>query len=300
LPGVRVTELHSYLAARRELVQEALEKSLPPEESYPPAIHRAMRYSLFAGGKRLRPILVLAAGEAAGSLLAPLLPAACAVELIHTYSLIHDDLPAMDNDDYRRGRLTCHKVYGEAIAILAGDALLTQAFAVLSQVPDGIAPARVLQAVTELALAAGSQGLIGGQVVDMEAEERPVALETVNYIHSHKTGSLIRACLRLGGIMGGADAEQLALLARYGETLGMAFQIMDDILDIEGDFSTMGKAGGVDAARGKATYPACLGLEKARGAAGQLCNEAQDIASTLGAAAEPLRLIAGYVLNRQG
>jgi geranylgeranyl diphosphate synthase type II len=297
---VRVTELHSYLAARRELVQEALEKSLPPEESYPPAIHRAMRYSLFAGGKRLRPILVLAAGEAAGSLLAPLLPAACAVELIHTYSLIHDDLPAMDNDDYRRGRLTCHKVYGEAIAILAGDALLTQAFAVLSQVPDGIAPARVLQAVTELALAAGSQGLIGGQVVDMEAEERPVALETVNYIHSHKTGSLIRACLRLGGIMGGADAEQLALLARYGETLGMAFQIMDDILDIEGDFSTMGKAGGVDAARGKATYPACLGLEKARGAAGQLCNEAQDIASTLGAAAEPLRLIAGYVLNRQG
>jgi len=299
-PGVGVTELESYLASRRQLVQEALEKSLPPAESYPPAVHQAMRYSLFAGGKRLRPILVLAAGEAVGSPPEPLLPAACAVELIHTYSLIHDDLPAMDNDDFRRGRPTCHKVFGEAIALLAGDALLTQAFAVLSQVPDGIPAVKVLQAIGELAAAAGSEGMIGGQVVDMEAEGRPVTLETVNYIHTHKTGSLIRACLRLGGILSGAGEEQLAILTRYGENLGLAFQITDDILDIEGDFTRMGKKGGMDAARGKATYPACLGLEKAREIAGELCTEAQSLARSLGPAAEPLFLLAGYVLNRQG
>ncbi|KYH31650.1 MAG: geranylgeranyl diphosphate synthase, type [Moorella sp. (in: firmicutes)] len=297
---MRVTELESYLASRRQLVQEALEKSLPPAESYPPAIHQAMRYSLFAGGKRLRPILVLAAGESAGSPPEPLLPAACAVELIHTYSLIHDDLPAMDNDDYRRGRPTCHKVFGEAIALLAGDALLTQAFAVLSQVPAGIPPAKVLQAIGELATAAGSQGMIGGQVVDMEAEGQPATLEIVNYIHTHKTGSLIRACLRLGGILSGAGEEQLAVLTRYGENLGLAFQITDDILDIEGDFTRMGKKGGMDVARGKATYPACLGLKKAREIARELCAEAQSLALSLGPAAEPLFLLAGYVLNRQG
>lgn len=297
---MKTTELETYLAARRQLVQEALEKSLPPADSYPYAVHRAMRYSLFAGGKRLRPILVLAAGEAVGSPPEPLLPAACAVELIHTYSLIHDDLPAMDNDDYRRGRPTCHRVFGEAIALLAGDALLTQAFAVLARVPAGVSPARVVRAIDELATAAGSQGLIGGQVVDIEAEGKPVQLETVNYIHSHKTGSLIRACLRLGGLLGGADEEQLAILTRYGETLGLAFQITDDILDIEGDFSKTGKKGGTDVARGKATYPACLGLEKARETARELCAEAQGLAAALGQAARPLHLLAGYVYSRRG
>ncbi|MDN5344259.1 MAG: geranylgeranyl diphosphate synthase, type [Clostridia bacterium] len=297
---MRTTELESYLAARRQMVQAALEESLPAEDSYPPAIHRAMRYSLFAGGKRLRPILVLAAGEAVGSPVEPLLPAACAVELIHTYSLIHDDLPAMDNDDYRRGRLTCHKVFGEAIALLAGDALLTRAFAVLSQDQPGLNPARTLQAIAELAAAAGSQGLIGGQVVDMEAEGKPATLEVVNYIHAHKTGSLIRACLRLGGILGGGNEEQLAVLTRYGEALGLAFQITDDILDVVGDFQSMGKKGGVDAARGKATYPACLGLEVARRLARELCLEAQGLVRNLGSAADPLFHLAGYVLNRQG
>lgn len=297
---MKTTNLESYLEERRQLVQEALQGCLPPADSYPPAIHQAMHYSLFAGGKRLRPILVLAAGEAVGSRLEPLLPAACAVELIHTYSLIHDDLPAMDNDDYRRGRPTCHRVYGEAMALLAGDALLTQAFVVLSRVPAGIPPERVLRATGELAAAAGSQGLIGGQVVDMETEGQAFTLQMVDYIHSHKTGSLIRACLRLGGILGGAEEKQLALLTRYGEALGLAFQITDDILDITGDFSQMGKEGGVDVARGKATYPACLGLAASRQKASELCREAAACARALGATAVPLELLAGYVLMRQG
>jgi len=297
---VKITELESYLEERRQLVQEALEGFLPPAACYPPAIHQAMHYSLFAGGKRLRPILVLAAGEAAGSRLEPLLPAACAVELIHTYSLIHDDLPAMDNDDYRRGRPTCHKVYGEAVALLAGDALLTLAFAVLARTPATVPPERILRATGELATAAGSQGLIGGQVVDMEAEGQAVNIEIIDYIHSHKTGSLIQACLRLGGILGGAGEEQLALLTRYGEALGLAFQITDDILDITGDLSQMGKEGGVDAARGKSTYPACLGLAASRRKAGELCREAAACARALGAAAVPLELLAGFVLTRQG
>ncbi|BCV21773.1 polyprenyl synthetase family protein [Moorella sp. Hama-1] len=296
---MKTTNLESYLEERRQLVQEALRGCLPPADSYPSAIHQAMHYSLFAGGKRLRPILVLAAGEAMGSRPEPLLPAACAVELIHTYSLIHDDLPAMDNDDYRRGRPTCHRVYGEAMALLAGDALLTQSFAVLSRAPAGIPAERVLRATEELAVAAGSQGLIGGQVVDMEAEGQAATIATVDYIHSHKTGSLIRACLRLGGILGGAGEEQLDLLTRYGEALGLAFQITDDILDITGDLSRMGKEGGVDVARGKATYPACLGLAASRQKAGELCREAEDCARALGPAAAPLVLLAGFVLKRQ-
>jgi len=292
-------EFKHYLAERRQLIQEVLAGSLPPANSYPPVIHEAMHYSLFAGGKRLRPVLVLAAGEAVNSPLEPLLPAACAVELIHTYSLIHDDLPDMDNDDFRRGLPTCHKVFGVGIALLAGDALLTQAFAVLTRI-EAIPPARVTRAVKELAIAAGSQGLIGGQVVDMEAEGRPANLETVTYIHTHKTGSLIRVCLRLGGILGGASEEQLALLTRYGEDIGLAFQITDDILDVEGDFKKTGKKSGMDTYRGKATYPACLGLEAARQRARQLCQEAGALARELGPAAEPLLDLASYVFERQG
>lgn len=292
-------EFKHYLAEKRQLIQEALAESLPPANSYPPVIHEAMHYSLFAGGKRLRPVLVLAAGEAVNSPLKPLLPAACAVELIHTYSLIHDDLPVMDNDDFRRGLPTCHKVFGEGIALLAGDALLTQAFAVLTRI-EAIPPARVIRAVNELAIAAGSQGLIGGQVVDMEAEGRPANLETVTYIHTHKTGSLIRVCLRLGGILGGASEEQLALLTQYGEDIGLAFQITDDILDVEGDFKNTGKKSGADAYRGKATYPACLGLEAARQRARQLCQEAGALARELGPAAEPLLNLANYVFERRG
>lgn len=297
--GVKTTELESYLAERRQMIQEALIRNMPSPDTYPPAVHQAMHYSLFAGGKRLRPILVLAAGEAVGSRPEPLLPAACAVEFIHTYSLIHDDLPAMDNDDYRRGRPTCHKIYGEAVALLAGDALLTLAFEVLSRMQAAVPPERILRATGELAAAAGSQGLIGGQVVDMEAEGQPVTIEKVDYIHNHKTGSLIRACLRLGGILGGAGGEQLDWLTRYGEALGLAFQITDDLLDITGDFNQMGKQGGVDAARGKATYPACLGIEASRQKARELCAEAGAYARSLGPAAEPLELLAGFVLTRQ-
>ena len=273
-------------------------QSLPPVDSYPPQIHEAMHYSLFAGGKRLRPILVLAAGEAVNSPPEPLLPAACAVELIHTYSLIHDDLPSMDDDDFRRGKPTCHRVFGEAIALLAGDALLTQAFVCLSR-SEAIEPARVIQAITELAQAAGSQGMIGVQVVDLAAEGGPAELDTVEYIHAHKTGSLIRVCLRLGGILSGAAEEQMALLTRYGEAIGLAFQITDDILDIEGDFQKTGKKTGMDTYRGKATYPACVGLEAARRKAGELCQEAAALAHELGPAAKPLFDLANYVFERQ-
>ncbi len=293
-----MTTFKQYLAARRQLVEKALDENLPPVESYPTVIHKAMHYSLFAGGKRLRPILVLAAGEAVGGLSEPLLPAACAVEFIHTYSLIHDDLPAMDNDDFRRGLPTCHKVFGEGIALLAGDALLTQAFVVLSAM-EGFKPETAMQAINELALAVGSQGMIGGQVVDMEAEGRNASLKTVDYIHSHKTGCLLKACMRLGGILAQASGEQLALLTQYGEKIGLSFQITDDILDMEGDFSQTGKKSGMDMARGKATYPACLGLEASRQKANKLCQEARILAQKLGPAAEPLLNLADYIYERQ-
>ncbi|MDK2820070.1 MAG: geranylgeranyl diphosphate synthase, type [Clostridia bacterium] len=291
-------ELDKYLTKYRELINKALETSLPKDNDYPPVIHQAMRYSLLAGGKRLRPILVLASGEAVGSPIEPLLPAACAVEFIHTYSLIHDDLPAMDDDDYRRGKPTCHKVYGEAIAILAGDALLTHAFGLVANVK--VEPGRVIQSITELSQAAGSQGLIGGQVIDIESEGKQVTIDTVKYIHTHKTGSLIRVCLRLGAILGGANDEQLDLLTRYGENLGLAFQITDDILDVKGDFKEMGKKSGMDVARNKATYPAYLGLAGAQKKARELCEEAKGFILHLGSKAKPLELLTEYIIDRQG
>lgn len=297
----RAMDLADYLANRRKLVEEALEHVLPPARSFPPLIHEAMRYSLFAGGKRLRPILVLAAGEAVGCPPQRLLPAACAVELLHTYSLIHDDLPAMDNDDYRRGRLTCHKVYGEAIAILAGDALLTAAFGVLAaQVEVGSSPEATLAAVRELAQAAGSQGLVGGQVVDLLSEGQPPEAQLVEYIHRHKTGSLIRACVRIGGLLGGATTEQLDKLTRYGEDIGLAFQIVDDLLDIEGEFYYTGKVAGSDSKKQKLTYPACFGIEESRQRAQELATRAAIIAAELGEAAWPLKAIARYIVERKG
>jgi len=294
---VRKTDLDRYLEERRALINEALKKSLPPRDVPPQKLHQAMHYSLFAGGKRLRPILVLAAGEALGSPLEPLLPAACAVELLHTYTLIHDDLPAMDDDDYRRGLPTCHKVFGEAVAILAGDALLTQAFLILSQA--GYPPERVVRAVKELALAAGSLGLVGGQAVDLEAEGQEVPLETVDFIYRNKTASLIRASLLLGGILGGGGEEQLQILSEYGQNLGMAFQITDDLLDIEGDFHQLGKETGRDILRKKATYPALLGVEGAKEKAREYCQRARHLALALGPPAEPLALMAEYVLSRR-
>jgi geranylgeranyl diphosphate synthase type II len=293
--------LARYLEERRLLVDEALGRVLPGAGDHPKEIHEAVRYSVFAGGKRLRPILVLAAAEAAGGRMEDALPTAAAVELIHTYSLIHDDLPAMDDDDFRRGRPTCHKVYGEALAILAGDALLTQAFILLSGEPSSARPdakAR-LRIINEIAQAAGSKGMVGGQVVDILQEDREVDLATLLYLHTHKTGSLIRACLRVGGIISSAGPEQMEALTRYGDRVGLAFQIVDDILDVEGSLEALGKRAGSDLRKKKATFPGLLGLEEARRRAQSLVEEARHALSIFGDRGEALGAIAGFVASRR-
>src|SRR5512143_1470191 len=270
-------DITSYLSKKKDSVDKTLEKLVPPAKIFPSSIHEAMRYSLFAGGKRVRPILAIAAAEAIGAKTADLLPLAGTLELVHTYSLIHDDLPAMDDDDFRRGRPTNHKVYGEAIAILAGDALLTEAFILLSH-PDASSriPADRLGAVIhEIAHCAGSHGMVGGQVVDMESEgKHDIDLATVLYIHTHKTGALIKAAVKAGALLGGADEAGLAAMTRYGEAIGLAFQIADDILDIEGTTEEIGKDAGSDEARGKATYPAVVGLAEAKKRAAELAESA--------------------------
>jgi geranylgeranyl diphosphate synthase type II len=293
--------LARYLEERRLQVDEALGRYLPEAGDHPKEIHEAVRYSVFAGGKRLRPILVLAAAEAAGGQLEDALPAAIAIELIHTYSLIHDDLPAMDDDDFRRGRPTCHKVYGEALAILAGDALLTQAFILLSgesPAPGIAGPAR-LRVINEIAQAAGSRGMVGGQVVDILQEDREVDLATLLYLHTHKTGSLIRACLRVGGIISSAGSEQMEALTRYGDRIGLAFQIVDDILDLEGSLEALGKRAGSDLRKKKATFPGLLGLEESRQRARSLVREAKHALSVFGDRGAALGAIADYVVVRR-
>jgi geranylgeranyl diphosphate synthase type II len=286
---------------RRLLVDEALGRYLPEASDHPKEIHEAVRYSVFAGGKRLRPILVLAAAEAAGGQVEHALPAAAAIELIHTYSLIHDDLPAMDDDDFRRGRPTCHKVYGEALAILAGDALLTQAFILLSGEPSSIRADAVarLRVINEIAQAAGSRGMVGGQVVDILQEDREVDLATLLYLHTHKTGSLIRACLRVGGIISSAGSEQMEALTRYGDRIGLAFQIVDDILDLEGSLEALGKRAGSDLRKKKATFPGLLGLEESRQRARSLVGEAKHALSVFGDRGAALGAIADYVVVRR-
>jgi geranylgeranyl diphosphate synthase type II len=293
--------LARYLEERRLLVDEALGRFLPDASDHPKEIHEAVRYSVFAGGKRLRPILVLAAAEAAGGQVENALPTAAAIELIHTYSLIHDDLPAMDDDDFRRGRPTCHKVYGEALAILAGDALLTQAFILLSGEPSSVRPDATarLRVINEIAQAAGSKGMVGGQVVDILQEDREVDLATLLYLHTHKTGSLIRACLRVGGIISSAGPEQMEALTRYGDRIGLAFQIVDDILDVEGSLEALGKRAGSDLRKKKATFPSLLGLEESRRRAQALVAEAQHALSTFGDRGEALGAIAGFVASRR-
>jgi geranylgeranyl diphosphate synthase type II len=294
-------ELKSYLTERCAEVDGALNRYLPPEDELPVSLHRAMRYSVFAGGKRVRPILMLAACDAVGGDCQGVMPAACAMEMIHTYSLIHDDLPAMDDDDFRRGRPTSHKVFGEAVAILAGDALLTEAFILLGR-EEGLPPlepGRRLAALSEIARCAGSRGMVGGQVVDMESEGRhDIDLATVQYIHTHKTGALIKASVRAGALLGGGDAGQVAALTRYGEAIGLAFQIADDILDIEGTTEELGKDAGSDQARGKATYPAVMGLADAKERALELMELAVSALDCFGDEAEPLRQVARYVVRR--
>jgi geranylgeranyl diphosphate synthase type II len=294
-------DLEGYFAERRRAVDAALDRWLPPATAYPPAVHEAMRYSVFAGGKRLRPVLVIAGAEAAGGRMADVMPAACAFEMIHTYSLIHDDLPAMDDDDYRRGRLTSHKVFGEAIAILAGDGLLTHALGVVAANAGlGKAAADALpQVLAEVTDAAGVAGMIGGQAVDIQSEGGQVSAETLEYIHTHKTGALIRAALRVGGLLVGAADPVLAALTRYGDALGLAFQIVDDILDVEGSLETLGKTAGSDRRKKKVTYPDFHGLEASRARAAALVGEAHAAAAGLGPAATPLTALADFVLHRK-
>lgn len=293
-------DLSGIMAERSRLVDAALERWLPVQGECPPKIHEAMRYSVFAGGKRLRPLLALLACEAVGGKPEDALPVAAALEMIHTYSLIHDDLPAMDDDDYRRGRPTCHKVYGEAIAILAGDALLTQAFHLLADASEtGIPAARRVQIVAEIALAAGSQGMVGGQAMDIIAEGQQIHPATLLYLHTHKTGCLIRASIRVGAMAGGAEGPSLDALTRYGERVGLAFQIVDDILDIEGSSQEMGKTAGSDLRKKKATYPAVMGMEASRQDAARLLGEAKEALRPLGAAGLHLTALADFVGNRR-
>ena len=293
--------LGHYLEERRVLVDEALGRYLPEATDHPKEIHEAVRYSVFAGGKRLRPILVLAAAESAGGQVEQALPAAAAIELIHTYSLIHDDLPAMDDDDFRRGRPTCHKVYGEAMAILAGDALLTLAFILLSgENPSVSTDARArLRVIHEIAQAAGSKGMVGGQVVDILYENREIDLPTLQYLHTHKTGALIRACLRVGGILGSAGPERMEALTRYGERIGLAFKIVGDILDLEGSLEALGKRAGSDLRKKKATFPALLGMEESRERAHHLVEEAKQALMVFGDRREALEAIADFVVTRR-
>ncbi len=289
------------LAAIREQVDKALDRALPPETAWPATIHRAVRYSLFAGGKRIRPALVIASGEALGGARADLMPLACAVEMIHTYSLIHDDLPAMDDDDLRRGKPTSHKVFGEAIAILAGDALLTRAFHLLAEVPGGGDEARLRRRVRATAIlgeACGTTGLIGGQVMDLESEGRPIDAADLERLHRAKTGALLSACVRGGAILGGADEAGLERLSRYASAIGLAFQVVDDVLDATEDAEHLGKTAGKDEAAKKATYVSVHGLEAARRLAGSLRQEALDALAPLGPRGELLAAIARLIVDR--
>jgi geranylgeranyl diphosphate synthase type II len=264
--------LDEYLKSQRALVDATLDAHLPPPDTPPAVIHEAMRYAVLGGGKRIRPILAIAAAEACGAEAQALLKPFAALELIHTYSLVHDDLPALDNDDLRRGRKTTHVVFGEAMGILTGDALLTEAFSWLASPIEGVDAARQVRAIAEVARAVDSTGMIGGQVADIAPASND--LQQLQFIHRNKTGKLLTASVLLGGLLAGASDDQLAALQRYGEATGLAFQIVDDLLDIEESAATLGKTAGKDVEQGKLTYPALLGVEAARSEAGRLLGEA--------------------------
>jgi geranylgeranyl diphosphate synthase type II len=291
-------ELKPYLITRQKEVDRALDGFLPKASTPPATIHRAMRYSLFAGGKRLRPILCLTAAEACGGKISAALPLACAIECIHTYSLVHDDLPSMDNDDLRRGRATCHKVFGDGIAILAGDALLTIAFEIAAQ-SKATKRYDLRQLLREIATAAGSQKLIAGQVADLEAEGRRINRAQLRYIHENKTAALLTASVRLGAMAANASTKQLTAITAFGRALGLAFQVIDDILDVTQTSEKLGKSAGKDVAAKKATYPAVIGLEKSRAEALRLTSEAHRALKSLGKGATVLRALADYLLQRE-
>ena len=294
-------EIKLYLKEEKALVDEALEGFLPESDEPSADVVKAMRYSLFAGGKRLRPILCIAGAEAVGGDARSVLPVACALEMIHTYSLIHDDLPVMDNDDLRRGKPTNHKVFGEAMALLAGDSLLTKAFHLMTQ-PDPenrIKPEASLKVIGLIARAAGYEGMVGGQVVDIQSEGREGDPSVVEFIHTRKTAALIAASVCSGAILCGAEKDQLTALTSYGEDIGLAFQVADDILNVEGSSHEMGKSVGSDAQKGKITYPAVFGLERSREIQRALVDRALETLKSFEDRADPLRHIARYIIKRR-
>ena len=295
------TSLSAYLTERRAEIESALERVVPPATAWPPRLHRAIHHSLFAGGKRLRPILCLAAAEAVGGQWRSLVEASCGLEMIHTYSLIHDDLPALDNDDLRRGVPTCHVAFGEDIAILAGDALLTHGLGVLARWPEGeryaAAKLRVLETVVE---AIGTSGMIGGQVADLEAEQEAApSPELVLSIHENKTGRLLAASLAVGGILSFAASDVLERLDLFGKKIGLAFQIKDDLLDVESDAVTLGKTSGKDAAAGKATFPVVWGLDRSHRVLQTTIEEAVDLARGLPGGGGHLPDLARFIGERK-
>lgn len=291
-------DLKAYLRDRQQRVEAALNAAIA--HGYPETIYDAMRYSLMAGGKRLRPILCLATNELLEGSEVQALPTACALEMIHTMSLIHDDLPAMDNDDYRRGKLTNHKVYGEDVAILAGDALLAYAFEYVATQTREVPADRVLKVVADLGKAVGAAGLVGGQIVDLASEgQTDVTLETLNYIHTHKTGALLKVSVTSGAILAGADADQVATLSQYADRIGLAFQIVDDVLDITATSEELGKSAGKDLAAQKATYPSFWGIEESQKQAKQLVDAAKtDVLDCFGEPARSLVALADFIVNR--
>jgi geranylgeranyl diphosphate synthase type II len=292
--------LQRYLEERSRLVDRALARLLPQNGTLPRTLDKAMRYSLFSGGKRVRPILALASGEAVGATSARVMPFACALEMIHSYSLIHDDLPAMDDDDLRRGKPTNHVVFGEGMAILAGDGLLTEAFRVMAEgaLRPAVDRAAALRAIREVAAGAGAVGMVGGQVADLEAEGKKPTRTLVEYIHTRKTAALLRAAVRVGALVGGATPGQFARLDRYGAAIGLAFQVADDILDVEGGTAKTGKREGRDAELQKVTYPAAVGIPKAKQYARELLADALAALKSFDQSAEPLRRIAMFVVER--
>jgi geranylgeranyl diphosphate synthase, type II len=291
-------EIQKYLSDKRQEVDRYLDKLLPPGGTQPATIHQAMRHSVFAGGKRVRPILVLSSGISLGGKPDTLLHLGAAIEMLHTYSLIHDDLPALDNDDFRRGVPTCHKVYGEAMAILAGDALNTRCYQILTELPGSTDSIR-LSIIRELAHATGTiDGMIGGQVVDLESEGKPIESAVLEYIHRSKTGALLKACTRCAAIAAGADDDGIHRMSEFGRQIGLAFQIVDDILDITTSSEELGKTAGKDEKVKKATYPALYGIEASRAKARELISASLSLLESMGDGAEPLRGIARFIFER--
>ena len=297
-----MAEIKRYLQEKKELVDSALKGYFPTKTESTATIQKAIRHSLFAGGKRIRPILAIAAFEAAGGKGNKILPYGCALEMIHTYSLIHDDLPGIDNDDFRRGKPTCHKVFGEAIAILAGDALLTEAFKLMTDRPDRyrrLDESMILDIVNKVARAAGISGMVGGQALDIESEGKEVDLATLQSIHTHKTGALILVSIQIGAILAGAKKQTLKAFTHYGEKVGLAFQIVDDILNVEGKAALLGKSTGGDLSKRKATYPSLFGIEESKRKAKELVTLAVDALSPFGTEVDPLKGIARFIVSRQ-